>query len=109
MMNVILSNPNHLEYGEMTAPFPIPDGRYSYVLDMLAVLNIVGACKADCKMEKVNSTRTVLNRLENQMIDVNELNYLVKRLDSFDTYEAAQFSFIAKARNRHHLSPIPDL
>ena len=41
----------------------------------------------------------VLKRLENQQIDVDELNYLAKRLDSFDIYEAAQFSSIAEARN----------
>ena len=95
MMNVTLSNPNHPEYGVMTAPFPIPDGQYSHVLDMLTALNIGDACKADCKVEKINSFYDVLKRTEMLTVNVEELNYLAKRLDSFDTGEAAQFQAMA--------------
>ena len=54
ILQAVIGNRRHPEYGVMTAQFPIPN---------------------------------------------NELNYLAKRLVSFDTYEAAQFSSIAEARN----------
>ena len=99
MMHATMGNPNHPEYGVMTAPFPILDGQYSYVLDMLSMLEIGETRKADCKVEKIDSMWPVLKRPENQLVDVDELNYLAKRLESFDIYEATKFSSIAEARN----------
>ena len=51
--------------------------------------------KADCKVEKIDSFYTVLKRTEMLTVNVEELNYLAKRLDSFDTGEAAQFQAMA--------------
>ena len=83
MMNAVLSNPNHPEYGVATIPFPS--------MELLKALEIGDAVKADCKVEKINSFYDVLRRTEMLTVNVEELNYLAKRLDSFDTGEAAQF------------------
>jgi len=58
-------------------------------------LEIGDAVKADCKVEKIDSFYTVLKRVEMLTVNVEELNYLAKRLDSFDTGEAAQFQAMA--------------
>ena len=76
MMQSVLSNPSHPEYGVATIPFPIPHDQY-------------------CKVEKIDSFYTVLKRTEMLTVNVEELNYLAKRLDSFDTGEAAQFQAMA--------------
>ena len=46
-------------------------------------------------MEKIDSFYTVLKRAEMLTVNVEELNYLAKRLESFDTGEAAQFQAMA--------------
>ena len=95
MIQAVLSNPNHPEYGVATIPFPIPRGQYAHCMELLEALEIGDAVKADCKVEKIDSFYTVLKRTEMLTVNVEELNYLAKRLDSFDTGEAAQFQAMA--------------
>ena len=95
MMQAVLSNPSHPEYGVATIPFPIPRDQYTYCMELLEALEIGDAVKTDCKVEKVDSFYTVLKRTEMLTVNVEELNYLAKRLDSFDTGEAAQFQAMA--------------
>ena len=95
MIQAVLSNPNHPEYGVATIPFPIPRDQYAHCMELLEALEIGDAVKADCKVEKIDSFYTVLKRTEMFTINVEELNYLAKRLDSFDTGEAAQFQAMA--------------
>ena len=95
MIRAVLGNPNHPEYGVATIPFPIPRDQYAHCLELLAALEIADAVKADCKVEKIDSFYTVLKRTEMLTVNVEELNYLAKRLDSFDTGEAAQFQAMA--------------
>ena len=95
MIQAVLGNPNHPEYGVATIPFPIPRNQYTHCMELLEALEIGDAVKADCKVEKINSFYTVLKRTEMLTVNVEELNYLAKRLDSFDTGEAAQFQAMA--------------
>ena len=95
MMSAVLSNPSHPKYGVATIPFPIPRDQYTYCMELLAALEIGDAVKADCKVEAVDSFFSVLKRTEMLTVNVEELNYLAKRLDSFDTGEAAQFQAMA--------------
>ena len=95
MIRAVLSNPSHPEYGVATIPFPIPHDQYAHCMELLEALEIGDAVKADCKVEKVDSFYTVLKRVEMLTVNVEELDYLAKRLDSFDTGEAAQFQAMA--------------
>ena len=69
--------------------------QYTYCMELLAALEIGDALKADCKVVAVDSFFSVLKRTEMLTVNVEELNYLAKRLDSFDTGEAAQFQAMA--------------
>ena len=95
MIQAVLGNPHHPEYGVATIPFPIPHDQYAHCMELLGALEIGDAVKADCKVEEINSFYTVLKRAEMLTVNVEELNYLAKRLDSFDTGEAAQFQAMA--------------
>ena len=95
MIRAVLGNPNHPEYGVATIPFPIPRDQYAHCVELLEALEIGDAVKADCKVERIDSFYTVLKRTEMLTVNVEELNYLAKRLDSFDTGEAAQFQAMA--------------
>ena len=95
MMQAVLSNPSHPEYGVATIPFPIPRDQYAHCMELLEALEIGDALKADCKVEKIDSFFSVLKRAEMLTVNVEDLNYLAKRMDSFDTGEAAQFQAMA--------------
>ena len=95
MIQAVLGNPSHPEYGVATIPFPIPHDQYAHCMELLEALEIGDAVKADCKVEEIDSFYTVLKRTEMLTVNVEELNYLAKRLDSFDTGEAAQFQAMA--------------
>ena len=95
MIQAVLGNPNYPEYGVATIPFPIPHDQYAHCMELLEALEIGDAVKTDCKVEKIDSFYTVLKRAEMLTVNVEELNYLAKRLESFDTGEAAQFQAMA--------------
>ena len=95
MIRAVLSNPSHPEYGVATIPFPIPHDQYARCMELLEALEIGDAVKADCKVQAIDSFYAVLKRTEMLTVNVEELNYLAKRLDSFDTGEAAQFQAMA--------------
>ena len=91
MIRAVLSNPSHPEYGVATIPFPIPHDQYAHCMELLEALEIGDAVKADCKVQAIDSFYSVLKRTEMLTVNVEELNYLAKRLDGFDIGEAAQF------------------
>ena len=95
MIQAVLGNPSHPEYGVATIPFPIPHDQYAHCMELLEALEIGDALKVDCKVEEVDSFFSVLKRTEMRTVNVEELNYLAKRLDSFDIGEAAQFQAMA--------------
>lgn len=95
MIQAVLGNPYHPEYGVATIPFPIPHDQYAHCMELLEALEIGDAVKPDCQVQEINSFYSVLKRMEMLTVNVEELNYLVKRLDSFDTGEAAQFQAMA--------------
>ena len=75
MIQAVLGNPHHPEYGVATIPFPIPRDQYAHCMELLEALEIGDAVKADCKVEKIDSFYTVLKRTEMLTVNVEELNY----------------------------------
>ena len=95
MIQAVLGNPNHPEYGVATIPFPIPHDQYAHCMELLEALETGDAVKADCQVQEINSFYSVLKRTEMLTVNVEELNYLAKRLDGFDMGEATQFQAMA--------------
>ena len=76
MMQAVLSNPSHPEYGVATIPFPIPCDQYAHCMELLEALEIGDALKADCKVEKIDSFFSVLKRTE--MLTVNTTQFHIR-------------------------------
>ena len=106
MIHAVLGNPNHPEYGVATITFPIPHDQYAHCMELLEALEIGDAVISDCQVQEINSFYSVLKRTEILTVNVEELNYLAKRLDSFDVGEAAQFQAMA---HKLELSELKDL
>ena len=62
MIQAVLGNPNHPEYGVATIPFPIPHDQYAHCMELLEALEIGDAVKADCKVTKIDSFYTVRHK-----------------------------------------------
>ena len=62
---------------------------------MLQGLDIGGLLARDCMVKEVQGSAPVLKCLEGAAVNIDELDYLAKRLDSFDDSELAQFQGMA--------------
>ena len=95
VLRCALSNAAHPEYGQVTVPFPIPAQEYERTLELLAAMELGNPLERDCRLDELESGFPILKRLEKVGINLDELDYLARRLDSFDSYEAAQFQAMA--------------
>ena len=95
VLRCVLSNAAHPEYGQVTIPFPIPVMEYERTLELLAAMELGARLKRDCRVDELESGFPILTRLEKVGANLDELDYLARRLDSFDGYEAAQFQAMA--------------
>ena len=91
MMNAVISNAAHPEYGAATIPFPIPRDEYDHCIGLLTALEIGGAVKQDCRIDELQHHIPILERLEKTVVNVDELDYLAKRLDSFTNTKRPSF------------------
>ena len=101
MMKAVLSNANHPEYGVATIPLPVPRNQYDHCVALLEALEIGDASEADCRLDSLDSAWPVLNRLVCTKVNLDELDYLAKRLDSFDVGESSQFQVMAEKTESH--------
>ena len=92
MIKAGIGNPRHPEYGSVTITFPIPETEYDKTVRLLSELEIGHAADRDCRIREIDSCATVLKKLEGSCVNVDDLDYLAKRLDS---YEMAQFQAAA--------------
>ena len=90
-----VSNKAHPEYGLATIPFPIPDSEYDQAIELLEGLDIGSPTGQDCQVDFLDSKYPILKRLVTQSVNLDELDYLAKRLESFCPDENAQFQAMA--------------
>lgn len=95
VIQAVLSNAQHPKYGQITIPFPIPKEEYDHTIELLEPLGIGDTLRQDCQVDDLDSFYTILNALIGKSVTLDELDYLSKRLDSFDDGEAAQFQGMA--------------
>ena len=99
MIKAVLNSPPHPQCGEVTVSFPIPRKEYDHTMELLESLGIGDALDEDCLVAELDSRYPVLNRLEGTKVNVDELDYLAKRLDSFCKGERDQFLAMAHKLN----------
>ena len=95
VIQAVLSNARHPEYGQFTVPFPIPQDAYDDMVEALKNMEIGDPILQDCHVDELESNYSILKRLEKTNLNLDELDYLAKRLDSFDDGESSQFQGMA--------------
>lgn len=90
-MNAVLSCAKHPEYGQVTIPLPIPDDDYDHCIDLLQAMSAGDVKARDCRVDEIISGYPALKVLEGTTVNVDELDYLAKRLESFFGDDGAKF------------------
>ena len=75
----------------MTIPLPIPDDDYDHCIDLLQAIGAGDVKDRDCRVDEISSEYPALKVLEGTTVNVDELDYLAKRLESFFGDEEAKF------------------
>ena len=109
MFSVVICNKDHPEYGEATIPFPVKTEDYDEIMSMMEQLEIGNAVASDCYIESINSWYTSMKCLEGKAVNFDELDYLAKRLESYNEYEAAQFQSVVALRKAENLPELINL
>ena len=94
-MEVLLCNPSNLDYGSVTIPLPIPDAEYERCIRMLEEIEIGDVTAHDCYLDQIHDALPVLSVLEDTMINIDELDFLARRLEGLDETELAEFQAVA--------------
>ncbi|MCY1713101.1 hypothetical protein [Caproiciproducens galactitolivorans] len=105
MVYATLSNSNRPGSPAVTVGFPITENVYAD----LESIGIGNATERDCYAASVGGDIPILKRLEKTAVNVDELDYLVKRLDSFDRRELAQFQGVAVSRGYFDMTELINL
>ena len=74
-MQVILSNPKHPEYGQVTIPLPLPRDQYDDCVELLKKLEIGSATEQDSQVMEISSAFPALKRLEMLTVNLDDLDY----------------------------------
>ncbi|WP_097003991.1 hypothetical protein [Lacrimispora amygdalina] len=104
MIQVMLSNPKRTNLLPVSVCFPI--SKYKDVYTRLEAVGIGSATERDCHVTEIVEVLLILKRLEKVSVNVDELDYLAKRLESFDKHQLAKFQGVAVS---HGYDDIADL
>ncbi len=95
VIQAVLSNSQHPEHGQITIPFPIPPEQYDQTIGMLRAMDLGFSRNRDCTVDGLDSRFPVLEALQGTLVNVDQLDYLAKRLDSFCASEDSQYKAMA--------------
>lgn len=107
MIQALLSNRNRPDMPPVPVCFPIGD--YAGIYENLRSIGIGSVTVRDCFVKELGGDYPILKRLEETEINVDELDYLAKRLESFDKYELAQFQGAAVSRDFSNMTDLINL
>ncbi len=73
MIQAVLSNGQHPEYGVVSIPLPIPREEYDHVMELLVPLEIGDPVARDRHMEEIGGDSPVLKQLDKTDTNLDEL------------------------------------
>jgi predicted metal-binding transcription factor (methanogenesis marker protein 9) len=97
MIQALLKNRQRPDLPPVPVCFPIAE--YESLYSNLEAIEIGHIAIRDCFVVKLGGDYPILKRLQETEINVDELDYLAKRLESFDQYELAQFQGAAVSQD----------
>ncbi len=95
IIQAVLVKSQRSEYGQVTVSFPIPNDQYDQTIESLHELEMGFSINRDCRVGKIDSKYHALDGLKDSMVNIDQLDYLAKRLGSFSPDETNQFEAMA--------------
>ena len=110
-MNLLakLRNKNHPEWVSALVSFDDPYREYEGNLEVLANIGCGSVKEQDCLVERIERSVRALVRLEGTAVNYDELDYLVRRLDGFDSNELVKFDAAAHLMDLHDVRDMINL
>lgn len=71
IFKAILRNKNEPGYGQATIPFPIPGSEYDHTIGLLEGMDIGSPTAQDCRVDGLDSSYPILDRLVTQTVNVD--------------------------------------
>lgn len=110
MFEAKLKSRSQPELGALAVTFPIPEERYEMMTFALQDRKIGDVRKQDCCIESIHAPNCpTLLRMTGTMANVDELDWLGKKLESFDRYDLLQFSAAAERFGLYSVDEMIDL
>ncbi|NNJ28580.1 antirestriction protein ArdA [Lacrimispora defluvii] len=107
MIQALLSNRRRPDLPPVPVCFPIAD--YAGIYENLQAVGIGSIAVRDCFVRELGGDYPIFKRLGETEINVDELDYLAKRLESFDKYELAQFQGAAVSQDYSNMTDFINL
>ncbi len=107
MIRALLSNPNRPDLEAVTVCFPMAED--AAMIEKLQEIGSGSAIKRDCYVRQIESPYPVLKRLEESLVNADELDYLAKRLESFDNHEKAKFQGVVVSEGLSNMTDLINL
>jgi len=107
MIQTTLSNPKRAELPSVQVCFPISE--YKEIYMKLEAIGIGSVLERDCYVTEISGSYPILKRLESTAVNVDELDYLAKRLDSFDKHELSKFQGVAVVNGSSDMTDLINL
>ena len=95
VFQAVLCSARHPKDRKVTLPFPIPREEYDHTIELLAGLGFGSEDYQDCLVTALDSPYTVLKGLIGRDANVDELDYLAKRLEGLHGDEGTRFQEMA--------------
>ena len=108
-MEALLSNKDWPEYGSVTIPLPIPPAEYEFWMEQLRKIEIGGPLAQDCLVKKLIDAPPVLDCLLDQQVNVDELDFLTRRMHLFLGDDNACFSALVYSLDRKDIRSLINL
>ena len=108
-MEATLSNKDRPEYGSVTVPLPIPPEEYDLWLGLLQKMEIGDPLAQDCRVEALINAPPILDCLPGQQVNVDELDFLARRMEMLLVDDRACFSALVYALDRKDIRSLIDL
>lgn len=109
VIQAALCNSDRIVLGVVTIPFPLTQDEYDHSIGLLTEQQMGDAVKRDCYVDAITSEWSAVKVLEGQYVNVDELDYLAKRLDSFNEYEAKKFQAACSALGCRNIKDLINL
>lgn len=109
VIQAVLRNPRNPESGQITIPFPISPEHYDQTIKMLQEMDLGYSINRDCVVDEIDSRYPVLETLKGTMVNIDQIDYLAKFLDSFSPDEDSKFNAMSHKLGLAHIADFINL